>query len=66
MPETQFEQPPPRPVSSRSDSVSATLRADDPELAVFLENLYARNLPEAEEASAIRQYVQLRKNRSAA
>ena len=41
----------------RRHGVSPSLRASDPELAVFLEGLYARNLPEMEEAAAIREFV---------
>lgn len=52
---------------SRRDNVSPSLRASDPELASFLENLYARNLPEMEEAAAIREFVWERQgSRSAA
>ena len=52
--------------SSRSDNVSPNLKADDPELATFLEGLYARNLPEAEEAETIRSFVRMRQRRNAA
>ncbi len=66
MPEAHFEPQLQRPAPLRGDLVSPALRADDPEMAAFLENLYARNLPEAEEALAIRHYVKVRQSRSAA
>jgi hypothetical protein len=52
--------------SSRSDAVSPTLKAGDPEMATFLESLYARNLPEAEESDQIRRFVRVRQQRNAA
>jgi hypothetical protein len=69
MSETHYERPAFRassPAAIRSEYVSPGLRADDPELAAFLENLYARNLPESEEAQSIRHFVQMRQRRDAA
>jgi hypothetical protein len=61
---TVFRSPPVS--SSRGDNVSPGLKAGDPELAAFLENLYARNLPEMEEAENIRNFVRMRQRRDAA